>query len=53
MIPSHPFFAIKDDMVNAGADYIDREVFVDGKLIPSQVPDDLPVFMQAVTKALS
>lgn len=46
------FFAIKDDMVNAGAQWEDREVVVDGKLITSRVPDDLPVFMKAVIKSL-
>ncbi|MCG6908664.1 MAG: type 1 glutamine amidotransferase [Deltaproteobacteria bacterium] len=42
------FFAIKDDMVNAGADWVDREVVVDGNLITSRKPDDLPGFMQAI-----
>jgi protease I len=47
------FFAIKDDMVNAGADWVDEEVVVDGKLITSRTPDDLPAFMRAVIEALS
>jgi len=46
------FFAIKDDMVNAGAQWVDEEVVVDGKLITSRVPDDLPAFMKAVIDAL-
>ena len=46
------FFAIKDDMVHAGANWIDQEVVVDGKLITSRMPDDLPAFMKAVIKAL-
>ncbi|UCF83342.1 MAG: type 1 glutamine amidotransferase [Desulfobacteraceae bacterium] len=46
------FFAIKDDMVNAGANWIDQEVVVDGKLITSRMPDDLPAFMKAVIEAL-
>mgnify|MGYP000087226454 CR=1 FL=1 len=47
------FFAIKDDMVHAGADWVDEEVVVDGKLITSRTPDDLPAFMRAVIKAMS
>lgn len=34
------FYSIKDDVVNAGADYVDREVVVDGNLITSRHPDD-------------
>lgn len=40
--------AIKDDLVHAGADWVDEEVVVDGKLITSRKPDDLPAFMRAV-----
>ena len=46
------FFAIKDDMVNAGADWVDRDVVVDGNLVTSRTPDDLPAFMKAVIAAL-
>lgn len=46
------FFAIKDDMVNAGAKYVDQEVVVDGNLITSRKPEDLPAFMKAVLEAL-
>jgi protease I len=46
------FFAIKDDMVNAGANWVDQEVVVDGNLITSRTPDDLPVFMKAIIEAL-
>ena len=46
------FFAIKDDLVHAGAQWIDAEVVVDGKLITSRTPDDLPAFMRAVIAAL-
>ena len=42
------FFAIKDDLTHAGADWVDEEVAVDGKLITSRKPDDLPAFMKAV-----
>jgi protease I len=47
------FFAIKDDLINAGADWVDKDVVVDGNLITSRTPDDLPVFMRAVVKALA
>ena len=38
--------AIEDDMRNAGADWEDAEVVVDGNLISSRKPDDLPAFMR-------
>jgi len=47
------FFSIKDDLVNAGAIWVDREVVVDDNLITSRRPDDLPAFMKAFIKALS
>ena len=46
------FFAIKDDVINAGANYVDAEVVRDGQLITSRKPDDLPAFMQAIFAAL-
>ena len=46
------FFAIKDDVINAGATYVDEQVVVDGKLITSRKPDDLPAFTVALIKAL-
>jgi protease I len=45
------FFAIKDDVSNAGARYVDEEVVRDGNLITSRKPDDLPAFMQAIIQA--
>jgi protease I len=42
------FFAIKDDVINAGAQYIDAEVVRDVNLITARKPDDLPAFMQAI-----
>lgn len=44
--------AIKDDVVNAGAEWVDREVVVDGNLITSRKPDDLPAFMRAIIETL-
>ena len=46
------FFAIKDDLIHAGANYVDQEVAVDGNLITSRTPDDLPAFMRAVLQGL-
>lgn len=46
------FFAIKDDMINAGAKWVDQEVVVDGNLVTSRKPDDLPAFMKAVIAVL-
>jgi protease I len=46
------FFAIKDDVSNAGASYVDAEVVRDGNLITSRKPDDLPAFMQALIQAV-
>ena len=45
--------AIKDDMVNAGAEYLDEEVVVDGNLITSRTPPDLPAFCRSIIEALS
>ena len=47
------FSAIKDDVVNAGATYVDREVVRDGNLITSRKPDDLPAFLRTLIEALS
>ena len=46
------FFSIKDDLVNAGAVYLDQEVVRDGNLITSRVPDDLPAFCREIFNAL-
>jgi len=47
------FFAIKDDLIHAGANYRDAEVVVDGNLITSRQPGDLPAFCQAIIGALA
>jgi len=46
------FMAIKDDMAAAGANFVDKEVAIDGNLITSRNPDDLPAFCRAVIAAL-
>jgi len=47
------FYSIKDDIVNAGAKYVDKEVVVDGNLITSRSPKDLPAFLKAIIKSLA
>jgi protease I len=44
--------SIKDDMVNAGAIYLDQEVVREGNLITSRSPDDLPAFCREIIAAL-
>ena len=46
------FHSIKDDVINAGARYVDEEVVVDGNLITSRFPADLPAFCREIVKAL-
>ena len=43
---------IRDDIKNAGGNYVDRDVVVDGNLISSRVPADLPAFNRAIETAL-
>jgi protease I len=45
--------AIRDDVVNAGATYLDQPVVVDGNLISSRTPADLPAFCRAIIAALA
>jgi deglycase len=47
------FFSIKDDLIAAGANWQDAEVVVDGNLITSRKPDDLPAFCRAIIGALA
>ncbi len=42
------YVAIKDDLVNAGANWTDDEVVIDGNLVTSRTPADLPAFMRAI-----
>ncbi|HID43144.1 MAG TPA: type 1 glutamine amidotransferase [Archaeoglobaceae archaeon] len=43
---------IRDDVIVAGADYVDREVIVDRNLVTSRMPDDLPAFCRELIKKL-
>eukprot|EP01062_Namystynia_karyoxenos_P073221 TRINITY_DN70052_c0_g1_i1.p2 TRINITY_DN70052_c0_g1~~TRINITY_DN70052_c0_g1_i1.p2 ORF type:complete len:210 (+),score=66.49 TRINITY_DN70052_c0_g1_i1:82-630(+) len=42
------FPAIKDDVTNAGAEWVDESCVVDKRIVGAQVPEDLPAFMRAV-----
>lgn len=44
--------AIKDDLINAGATYLDQEVVIDGNLVTSRTIQDLPFFLPAIITAL-
>lgn len=44
---------IKDDLVNAGAAFVDAPVIVDGHHVSSRRPEDLPEFMAGVLEALA
>lgn len=44
---------LQDDIRNAGGDWVDEEVVVDGNLITSRQPDDIPAFNQQLIKALA
>ena len=45
--------AVRDDLVNAGAEFVDAPVVQDGNIITSRFPNDLPEFCLAIIKALS
>lgn len=47
------YWSIKDDMIHAGADWVDEEVVRDGNLISSRAPSDLPAFCREIIGALS
>ena len=43
---------IKDEMLEAGAEFVDEPVVVDGNLITSRKPEDIPAFNSAIEEAL-
>jgi protease I len=47
------FETIQDDMRNAGATWVDQEVVIDGNLITSRKPDDVPAFDRALIGMMS
>lgn len=42
--------SLKTDLRNAGADWVDETVVIDGKLVTSRNPDDLPAFCDGIVK---
>ncbi|HEY0315702.1 MAG TPA: type 1 glutamine amidotransferase domain-containing protein [Sphingomonas sp.] len=44
--------SIRTDLKNAGAEVVDKEVQVDGRLITSRKPDDIPAFTEALIKSI-
>ncbi|WP_313620248.1 type 1 glutamine amidotransferase domain-containing protein [Achromobacter sp.] len=44
--------SLQDDLRNAGVNWVDEEVVIDGALISSRKPDDIPAFSRAFVKAL-
>ncbi|UXN20569.1 type 1 glutamine amidotransferase [Curtobacterium flaccumfaciens] len=47
------FPSLQTDLRNAGAEWVDQEVQVDGGFITSRTPDDLPAFVNAIESALT
>ena len=45
--------SLQTDLRNAGAEWVDEEVVVDGNLVTSRKPDDLPAFIDAVVEQYS
>lgn len=46
------FHSIKDDVTNAGGTYVDEEVCIDGNVITSRTPEDLPAFVLALIEMM-
>lgn len=44
--------SIRTDVANAGAEVVDEAVVIDGNIITSRCPDDLPAFCDAIVEAL-
>jgi protease I len=47
------YHSIQDDLRNAGARWVDQEVVVDGNLVTSRKPTDLPAFNRAMIELMS
>ena len=47
------YAAVRDDLINAGAEFVDVPAVRDGNIITGRVPDDLPEYCQEIIKALS
>jgi protease I len=42
--------SLKTDLRNAGAEWVDQEVVLDGNLVTSRKPDDIPAFNREVNR---
>lgn len=45
--------SLREDLMNAGSEWVDKQVVVDGKLVTSRKPDDIPAFNQALLSELA
>lgn len=46
------FFSVKQDLINAGAAWVDEEVVVDNGLVTSRTPDDIPAFNKKMVEEI-
>ena len=46
------YYSIKDDIVNAGGNWVDKEVVVDNGLVTSRNPEDLPAFIEKMIEEI-
>lgn len=46
------FFSIKDDLINAGANWLDKELVVSGNILTSRNPGDLSVLVKELVKTI-
>jgi protease I len=47
------YVAVRDDLINAGAEFVDVPAVRDGNIVTGRVPDDLPEFCHEIIEALS
>jgi protease I len=47
------YFTIQDDIRDAGAEWVDQEVVIDGNIITSRQPDDIPAFNKALISMMA
>jgi protease I len=45
--------SLKTDLINSGANWVDEEVVVDGKLVTSRSPEDIPAFNEKMIESFS
>lgn len=47
------YHAIKDDMINAGCEWVNKSLVIDNNFVSSRSPDDLPDFCRGIVEVLS